>query len=342
MKIAVLEKLNQDLVIHEMEPGELTSGQVLVKVLVSGLCGSQLQEISGNKGNSKFLPHPLGHEGCGIVKAIGPNVTKVNPGDKVVMHWRPGSGIESDFPIYMTNSGSISGGKVTTLSEYSIVSENRITKVAQDTPPELAPLLGCSLSTAYSSVFHELNIDTSEKVLILGGGGLGLAFAYVLKKLYGVEITVFEKNTSKFDLILNLNVDNVESQTINLNKSYNHIIDTCGSPELFTEIFELVAPGGNYVLVGQPKPGQKLTIPNANRLFEGSGKKIMATQGGGFNPDSDIPKIIEIERRSEYDFSKLISHRFAFLEINEAFSLLSEGQAGRIMIQIGDLSSDKS
>ena len=100
MKAAILETLNAPLVIRELSLTELDIGQVLVKVIVSGICGSQLHEINGNKGNGKFLPHLMGHEGCGLVEEIGPGVTKVKPGDKVVMHWRPGLGIESDFPKY--------------------------------------------------------------------------------------------------------------------------------------------------------------------------------------------------------------------------------------------------
>ena len=71
-------------------PEELSYGQVQVKVLVSGICGAQLAEIRGEKGNAAYLPHLLGHEGCGIVKACGVGVTRVKPGDKVVIHWRKG------------------------------------------------------------------------------------------------------------------------------------------------------------------------------------------------------------------------------------------------------------
>ena len=77
MKSAVLEKINEPLAIREVELSELEVGQVLVKVLVSGLCGAQLHEIRGHKGNEKFLPHPMGHEGCGIVEEVGPGVTTV-------------------------------------------------------------------------------------------------------------------------------------------------------------------------------------------------------------------------------------------------------------------------
>ena len=116
MKAAVLEKLNYPLAIREIFPTQLLPGQVYVKVLASGLCGAQLHEIRGHKGNGKFLPHLMGHEGCGIVKEVGPGVTTVKEGDKVVMHWRPGEGMESPFPNYILDGKTISSGKVTTLS----------------------------------------------------------------------------------------------------------------------------------------------------------------------------------------------------------------------------------
>ena len=98
MKAAVLEELNQPLTLREVGLTELRFGQVLVKVLVSGLCGAQLREIKGHKGNEKFLPHLMGHEGCGIVESVGIGVTTVRPGDKVVMHCHLGSGIDSPSP----------------------------------------------------------------------------------------------------------------------------------------------------------------------------------------------------------------------------------------------------
>src|SRR3990167_9037879 len=141
MKAAILEEINGPLTIGEVTLTDLLFGQVLVKILVSGICGSQLQEIEGNKGNAKFVPHLLGHEGCGIVEKIGDGVTTVKKGDKVVMHWRKGDGIESDFPSYVFKGKKISSGKVTTFSEYAIVSENRLTAVPKDIPDDLCALL---------------------------------------------------------------------------------------------------------------------------------------------------------------------------------------------------------
>ena len=103
MKAAVLETLDSPLAIRDVQLTELAFGQVKVRVLVSGLCGAQLQEISGLKGNKGFLPHLLGHEGSGLVEAVGIGVTRVKVGDKVVMHWRVGQGIDSPFPKYILN-----------------------------------------------------------------------------------------------------------------------------------------------------------------------------------------------------------------------------------------------
>lgn len=174
LKAAVLEELNKPLALRDVELTPLTAGQVLVRILVSGICGSQLHEIKGFKGNGKFLPHLMGHEGCGIVEEIGPGVTTIQLGDKVVMHWRPGSGIEANFPTYKLDGKPFSSGKVTTLSEQAIVSENRLTAVPPDTNPELAALLGCSLTTALGIIDNQSQLKFGETVAIIGCGGVGL------------------------------------------------------------------------------------------------------------------------------------------------------------------------
>jgi len=97
MKAAILVKSNNPLIVQDVEiPSVLEFGQVLVEVYYSGICGAQINEIEALKGPDKFLPHLLGHEGSGVVKKIGKGVKTVNPGDKVVLHWRPSQGIQSE------------------------------------------------------------------------------------------------------------------------------------------------------------------------------------------------------------------------------------------------------
>ena len=100
---------------------KLDVGQVLVKVEYSGICGSQIGEIDGVKGEDKFLPHLLGHEGSGCVVEIGAGVRKVSKNDKVVLHWKRGSGIESNTPSYISDIGEINAGWVTTFNQYAVV-----------------------------------------------------------------------------------------------------------------------------------------------------------------------------------------------------------------------------
>ena len=174
-KSAVLAKINSNLLIKKIKvPDKLENGQVLVKLINSFICGAQINEISGIKGYDKYLPHMLGHEGYGKIVAIGKGVKKIKVGQSVVLHWRKSFGLEGKSPFFKSDIGRINCGPVTTFSEYSIVSENRVTKV--NIPKKInkiAPLFGCALSTSYGIVFKEAKIKKDDKVLISGCGGLG-------------------------------------------------------------------------------------------------------------------------------------------------------------------------
>ena len=336
MKAAVLEKLNYPLAIREIFPTQLLPGQVYVKVLASGLCGAQLHEIRGHRGNEKFLPHLMGHEGCGIVKEVGPGVTTVQEGDKVVMHWRPGSGIESEFPKYHLGEKIISSGKCTTLSEFSIVSENRLTKVPHDTPTVLAAMLGCSLTSALGIIDNECNLKFGESVAVIGCGGVGLNLIQAAKMknaypVYGVDI-----NDKMFDLTHQIGVDIFTCDLEFIPEKVDVILDTTGVPEVISKAFDKLAPSGRLIMVGQPAPGTDLNIFNPLSMFDGQGKSIRASQGGGTKPDEDIPRYIKLANREILDFNTLHTDTFALDNINDAFDLLKTGNAGRIIIKIGE------
>ena len=336
MKAAVLEELNQPLTLREVGLTELRFGQVLVKVLVSGLCGAQLHEIKGHKGNGKFLPHLMGHEGCGIVEGVGIGVTTVKPGDKVVMHWRPGSGVESPFPSYTLDGKTISSGKVTTLSEFSIVSENRVTKIDFKTPSVLAAMLGCSLTTALGIIDNECELKFGESVAIIGCGGVGLNLIQAAKMksaspIYGVDV-----NQNMFDLSTQLGADCFVYDIEYLPSKCDVIIDTTGIPDVISKAFERLNPGGRLVLVGQPAPDRIVCLPNAVSMFDGSGKSIRATQGGRTDPEKDIPRYINLALKGLLDYETLHTHTFSLDEVNEAFDLLKSGNAGRIMVKINE------
>ncbi|TSD03478.1 MAG: Zinc-containing alcohol dehydrogenase superfamily protein [Parcubacteria group bacterium Athens0714_16] len=344
MKAAILEKINEPLVIANVELTDLLVGQVLVKVLVSGICGAQLQEIAGHKNNVKYVPHLLGHEGCGIVEKIGSGVTTVKVGDKVVMHWRKGDGIESDFPKYIYNGKTIGGGKITTLSEYSISSENRITSVPQDTPNELCALLGCGLSTALGTIENETNLKMGESVMIIGIGGLGInlinaAQLFNASPIIGVDIHENKREVCKtlgVDFYINCKEENIQETLQNKFgiKGVDVIIDTSGNKKSLEETIPLLSGKGRYILVGQLKPGESIELKNANHLFDGSGKSIKATQGGQFSPSEDIKRYISLHKAGILKIDNIISHKMKLEQINDAIDLVKKGQAGRIIINM--------
>ena len=342
MKAAILEEINGPLTFGEVGLTELMFGQVLVKVLVSGLCGSQLQEIAGNKGNGKFVPHLLGHEGCGIVEEVGMGVSRVKKGDKVVMHWRKGEGIESDFPVYTYKGKNMRSGKVTTLSEYSIVSENRVTSVPVDTPNELCALLGCGLSTALGTINDEAVVKFGESVMIIGAGGLGLNLVKAAKLASAYPIICVDIHDHKKELAESLGAHFfINSKTQNIAealqekfsiKEVDVIIETSGIKKAIEESLPLLSGIGRYIMVGQPKPGESVELVSANHMFGGEGKTIKATQGGKFSPSKDIPRYVKLHKAGILKTDNIITHRLKLEEINEAIELVRKGQASRILI----------
>jgi S-(hydroxymethyl)glutathione dehydrogenase/alcohol dehydrogenase len=278
----------------------------------------------------------MGHEGCGIVEEVGPGVTTVNVGDKVVMHWRPGSGIESPFPSYILDGKKISSGKVTTLSEYSIVSENRVTKIPNETPSVLAAMLGCSLTTALGIIDNECELKFGESVAVIGCGGVGLNLIQAAKMKSASPVIGIDINQNMEELSNVVGVDAFESSIHNVPGKVDVIIDTTGIPEVIADAYEKLSNTGRLVLVGQPAPGRSIEVRNALSMFDGSGKSIRATQGGKTDPEKDIPRYIGLANSGVLRFEELHTHTFTLDEVNDAFDLLKTGNAGRIMVKIND------
>lgn len=343
MKAALLTALNAPLEIVEAGLTALQFGQVQVKVLVSGICGAQLQEIRGEK--VAPLPRFLGHEAAGIVEAVGVGVNTVSIGNRVVLHWRLGSGIESDFPRYIVPAqlsnysvpayyDTITSGKVVTFTEQAIVSENRCTAVPLDTPDELCALLGCGLSTALGVVENDARLRFGETVLILGVGGLGVNLIRACKLRQAGSITACDIHESKRQTAESMGACYVMADQIGVKceSKFDVIIDTTGNEAVFQASLPLLDGGGRYVMVGQPKPGASLVMANAKHMFDGTGKSVCATQGGGFQPDRDIPKYVAMHKAGLLNLDGIVSERLPLAEINRGLDLVRQGQASRVMI----------
>ena len=135
---AVLVELGKPLELADLEVPVLKPGRCLVEVTYSGVCHTQVGEARGHRGEDKFLPHGLGHEGSGIVREVGPGVTKVKPGDKVILSWIKGSGADVPGTVYDWNGRKVNAGGITTFATHSVISENRLTLVPEGMSMRLA------------------------------------------------------------------------------------------------------------------------------------------------------------------------------------------------------------
>jgi S-(hydroxymethyl)glutathione dehydrogenase/alcohol dehydrogenase len=343
MKAVILEALNKPLVIADVGLTTLLYGQVLVKNIVTGICGAQLEEIKGNKGNGGFVPHLLGHEACGIVEEVGGGVLKVKKGDKVCLHWRKGEGIESDFPRYNYKGREIRSGKVTTFSEYSIVSENRVTPVPHDTPNDLAALLGCALSTALGVIKGAARVRYGESVVVIGVGGIGLnivRYAVQAGAYPVIAVDVADKEAMSRKVGAHFFINRREQHLAHALKEVagithaDVIIPTVGDRETIQESVPLLSGTGRYVMVGMPELGGSIELTNASHFFDGEGKVFMATQSGGFNPTLDIPRYLQMAKNGALTLDGIITKRITLDGINDAIDEMRAGKAGRIMIDL--------
>lgn len=334
MLTALLTEIGKPLQLTDCTWVDLGYGQVLVKILASGICGAQLQEIDGHKTGSP-LPHPLGHEGCGIVQEIGPGVKFVKKGDKVVMHWRKGNGIESDFPqLYVAPDRKIiTSGLVTTFSQYSVCSENRLTSVPMETPNALCALLGCSLATALGTIENEANLKIGESILIIGCGGLGLNLILASKMRMASWIAAMDKVDEKENSAISMGAD-VFTLGLKVSLSeFDVVIDTTGSESAIAFGLERLKPSGRFIMVGQPIPGVSVPINNARHLFDGEGCSIKATQGGMFRPSVDIPRYIRAYEAGHLNVDGIVTHRVPLSMINQGIDFVRKGEAGRVLIE---------
>ena len=171
---ALLVQTGKPLVLAEIEIPALKPGQVLVEIAYSGACGTQVMEWRGDKGEDKWVPHCLGHEGTGTVLETGSAVTKVKAGDKVVLSWIKGNGIEAGGAVYDWDGKKVNAGGVTTFQRHAVVSENRLTLLPPDLPMDVAVLLGCAAPTGMGAVYNVLKVQPGDAVAVFGTGGIGL------------------------------------------------------------------------------------------------------------------------------------------------------------------------
>ena len=342
-KAAILVEQRQPLVVAEIDlPSALDIGQVLVQIHSSGICGSQLGEIDGAKGPDKFLPHLLGHEASGTVLAVGPGVKQVKPADKVVMHWRKGPGIEATPPSYQWDGKKVNAGWIATFSEHAVISENRLTKIPDDSNMEVAALFGCAVTTGFGVIVNNAKIAIGEGVVVFGAGGIGLNIIQAAALSTAHPIIAVDLFDNKLELARSLGATpainaktsdaRAEIEKIVGPQGLDVFIDNTGQPAIIEMGYDMTKPQGRVVLVGVPRKGSNTSIYSLPLHF---GKSISGSHGGEAVPEVDIPRYQTLYAKGVIDLDRLITAKFGLDDVNKAIETMRSGEtAGRVLISM--------
>ncbi|MEC4805596.1 MAG: zinc-binding dehydrogenase [Jaaginema sp. PMC 1079.18] len=343
MQAAILVEQRQPLVVATIElPEKLDVGQVLVKVHYTGICGSQLGEIDGAKGEDRYLPHLLGHEASGTVLAVGLGVKYVKPDDLVVLHWRKGLGIEANPPKYRWEGRTVNAGCVTTFNEYAIVSENRCTPIPADSDRQVAALFGCAVTTGFGVVENNAQVKIGESVVIFGAGGIGLNIVQAASLVSAYPIIAVDLFDNRLELaaqmgathLINGKQEDARSRILEIlgDTGIDVFIDNTGQPAIIQMGYELTKSQGRVILVGVPRQGNDINIYSLPLHF---GKVLSGSYGGDGFPTTDIPRYNNLFRLNRIKLRELITNQLSLEEINSAIEQMRGGNVqGRCLIKM--------
>jgi S-(hydroxymethyl)glutathione dehydrogenase/alcohol dehydrogenase len=236
----------------------------------------------------------------------------------------------------------VNAGWVTTFNEYSVVSENRLTPIPDDSDMEIAALFGCAVTTGFGAVTNNARLKIGESVVIFGSGGIGLNIVQAAALTSANPIIAVDLHNCRLDLAKKLGA----THTINAGEQDARVeiagilgqdlldvfIDNTGSSDVIQMGYELTHPQGRVVLVGVPRKGDNISIYSLPLHF---GKQITGSYGGEATPHIDIPRYYRLYREGRLNLKALITRRFNLREVNEAIAGMRDGSiSGRCIIRM--------
>jgi S-(hydroxymethyl)glutathione dehydrogenase/alcohol dehydrogenase len=340
-KAAVLYEIGKPLKVIELITPKVQKDYILIKLRISGVCRSQLMEISGERGKDNWLPHLLGHEGIGEVVKLGENVNEFQVGDKVILSWLSSSTDLITGVSYETINGeAINSGPISTFSEYSLIHKSRIRKIYGNFNDEVLALFGCAISTGVGMFITQFNPQKHRRILILGFGGIGSAAAIGAAIARGVDITIVESSYERIQLAKRMGFKNfleISSSHPGILAEdfpkYDFCIESTGTIEGIKLGIDLLSDSGTLIFASHPSFGEVLNIDPYDLI---KGKKIFGTWGGDLDKINFVKIISKHLNKSKISLNLLIGEKFVLSEINNAIDYLREGKVGRAMIVFGE------
>ena len=337
---AILVEQRKPLVIDEVMVPALKRGQVLVEIHASRVCGSQIGEIDGVKGPDKFLPHLLGHEAGAVVLEVGPDVTHVAPGDRVVCHWRPGAGIDAGGSVYKWNGRDVNAGPITTFQKFAVISENRLTKVPAKTDFELCCLLADTLTTGFGIINNDAKVKAGESVVVFGVGGIGLGVVLGAKlaganPIIGIDLHDHKlAKAAEYGLTYRINASRENAADCVkeiLGGLADVTIDGTGNPKVIETAYDLAKlRGGRCVLFGVMPQDQRVSIHTLPLHF---GRVLTGSEGGQSRPEVDIAEILRRLSSEKLDVASFVSHRGSLSELPQVIDGMRRGEVVHAIVR---------
>lgn len=343
MRAAVLTHTGAPLeIVDNIDAPRAERGQVCVRVAYSGVCHSQLMETLGLRGEDRYVPHLLGHEGTGVVQHVGEGVTKVRPGDRVVLTWIRGEGIDAAGASYRWNGRVVNAGSVTTFNELAVVAETRVVPLPAGVPMDVGVLFGCALLTGAGAVINTLAPEPGSTLVVYGLGGVGISALAAASRCGLRDLIAVDVAPHKLELarqfgatrLVNASLQDpvmvIRAITGGLGADY--AVEAAGSSATIEQAFASVRDrGGRCVFASHPPSNQRIVLDPHDLI---RGRLIEGSWGGGCQPDRDIPRFAALYVKDHLPFELLLRDRYPLEQVNTALTDLKERRTARPLLVI--------
>ena len=357
MKAAVFEKANEPLTIEDVDIIDPRAGEVLVRTSCSGVCHSDLHFVEGLW--HQPMSCVLGHEAAGVIEAIGEGVTYVQPGDRVIMSFRPFCGkcyyclggrpnlcndpeIGAAAASRLTWKGKpiLQFASVGSFAEMMVTTENGIVKIPEEMPMAEAALIGCGVMTGVGAALYTARVPGGSTVAVIGCGGIGLNIIQGCRIAGAANIIAIDIIDSKLEMATQFGATHtINSKDNDLKEAIAEItrgelveyaFEAIGVPEAATQAFNITRAGGTTVVVGMHPLGSKISVPGPAFLQE---KKLIGCMYGSTRFREHMPKLIDLFLQDRLDLTSLVSRRLKLEDVNEAFRSMKAGEVARSVLE---------
>ncbi len=366
IRAAVLESTGGSHHIQELDLGPPGPNEVLVRLHASGVCHSDFNAIDGTA--ETRCPAVLGHEGAGVVEAVGAGTTRVVVGDHVALSWAPSCGecgeCLRDLPQLCSTAwpamgtGGLMDGTtrlsrngepvyhysfLSTFAEATVVPERCCVRIAKDIPFDVAGLVGCAVTTGIGAVWRTAGVRPGDRVAVVGCGGVGLSALMAAVAVGAEPVIAVDAAASKLEVgrsfgatagVLWAGSAEATAEAIReaSGGGVDAAIEATGRPDAMKAAFLATRPRGAAVLIGIPRADAVLELPALS--IPRMERRILGSIYGSSRPERDFPQTLDLYRTGRLPLDRLVSHRLPLDDVEHGFELMRSGEALRVVLDL--------